>query len=388
MDYVKQPLAFKVKKVARYVRLYGVARTRIKVLAQLHMRRQLNTLPPRSTKLTARQTVGLIGCGNYAFGNIAYYLRKKHGAVIGAAMDLEPHRAASLAKEYGVPFHTGDADELIALPGIRLIYIASNHASHAEYAIKALQAGKHVYIEKPHVVTEDQLERLVAAMRTYPGKVFLGFNRPGSRFGEIILDRLRGESGSGMYNWFVAGHAIDPDHWYFKPEEGGRVLGNLCHWTDFVLRMAGNSAFPVRINPTRATRSDSDIAVTYVFPDETVAVITFSAKGHTFEGVAERLSAHKGDTLIAMEDYKWMRVDRREEKRMYVNRLRDHGHARNILAAYDSVHKDLPYDRAAEMEHIVNTAWFFLKTREALESSEPMVIDAYPLAPQTAGAGV
>ncbi len=52
-----------------------------------------------------------------------------------------------------------------------MIYIASNHASHAEYAIQALNTGKNVHIEKPHVVTEDQLERLCLAMSERKGKV-------------------------------------------------------------------------------------------------------------------------------------------------------------------------------------------------------------------------
>ena len=108
-----------------------------------------------------------------------------------------------------------------------------------------------------------------------------------------------------MYAWFVAGHAIDPDHWYFKPEEGGRVLGNLCHWTDFVYQMVPpQNRYPIKITPTRWEKSDCDIAVTYLFGDGTVAAITFSAKGHTFEGVRERFSAHRGDVLISLDDFK------------------------------------------------------------------------------------
>jgi hypothetical protein len=191
-----------------------------------------------------------------------------------------------------------------------------------------------------------------------------------------------------MYNWFVAGHAIDPDHWYFAPAEGGRVLGNLCHWTDFVFQMvnahgaangdANGAAFPVTINPTRARKADADIAVTYTFPDETVAVITFSAKGHTFEGVREHLSAHRGNCLIGMDDYESMVIEEREKKTRYRNVYRDHGHKRNILRAYESVTQLLPYDRNAVLRNVANTAWLFLKTREALEANTPLVVEAYP----------
>ena len=376
MDYTKAPLLFRIRKVLRYVRMYGPSRTHVKVLGQLHMKRSYATLPP-VRPVAANQRVGLIGCGNYSFSNIAYYLRKKHGAVIGAAMDADANRAASLAQRYGAAIHTTDAQKVIDEPNIRLIYIASNHASHAEYAIQALDRGKDVYIEKPHVVNEDQLRRLADAMTRNPGHVFLGFNRPDSRFGREILAALRAEEGAGMYNWFVAGHKIDPDHWYFRPEEGGRVLGNLCHWTDFVLRMTEPKGFPVRIVPTRAAKSDTDIVVTYTFPDETIALISFSAKGHTFEGVKEKLSAHKGDTLIAMDDYKTLTIEVREHKRTLVNAFRDHGHARNILAAYDVIFNGAPYDREAVRRHVLNTAHLFLGTKRALESNQQVTLEAY-----------
>src|ERR1022692_3668736 len=133
MDYLQQPLAFKLRKVWRYVQMYGHSRTYIKVRAQLHMRR-----PPKVLQAvrepTSGQSVGLIGCGNYAFSNIAYYLTHACGGVIGGCMDLDRNRAASLSRHYHVPLHTGSADELLANPAIRLVYIASNHASHAEYA--------------------------------------------------------------------------------------------------------------------------------------------------------------------------------------------------------------------------------------------------------------
>ena len=52
-----------------------------------------------------------------------------------------------------------------------------------------------------------------------------------------------------MISWFIAGHNIDSDHWYFNPKEGGRVLGNLSHWTDLTLNLIGlDQAFPCKIS--------------------------------------------------------------------------------------------------------------------------------------------
>jgi predicted dehydrogenase len=293
-------------------------------------------------------------------------------------MDSNINRAASMSKTYGIPVYSDDARVVVESPTIDLIYIASNHASHADYAIAALERGKNVYIEKPHVVSEKQLGALLSTMDRSPGRVSLGFNRPGSRFGRLILSTLELEDGPGMYTWFVAGHAIEPDHWYFAPKEGGRVLGNLCHWTDFVLRMAPAAQFPVEIRPTRGAKSDADIVVTYTFPDETIAVISFSAKGHTFEGVNEKLNAHRGKCLLSMDNYQTLVIDIGETRRRYSSLFRDHGHEANIIGAFDAVRNNIPVDRAATRRYIGDTGWLFLKTREALEANRPLTVSACP----------
>jgi len=377
MDYLRQPFLFKVKKVLRYVSLYGISRTYYKVLGQLHMRKTYNTHRARKSTIGKNQIIGLIGCGNYAFTTIAYFLNKRFGRIIAGCMDIDINHAASLAGHFKVPVYTTNEHEIIGNDTIQLVYVASNHATHAEYAIKVLERGKDVYIEKPHIVSEEQLTRLTRAMENSPGRVFLGFNRPGSRFGKIIRHCLDREVGPGIYNWFVAGHDIDPDHWYFKPEEGGRVLGNLCHWTDFVLRLTGNRAFPLEINPTRAARSDTDIAVAFTFADGTIAIITFSAKGHTFEGVKERFSAHKGNCLLTMDDFKTLQVELAGIKKRYRNLYRDHGHRQNIVSAAENVLNKLPYNRNEHLTHIRNTGLLFLKTKEALEQNKKIIVEGY-----------
>ena len=164
MDYLKAPVWFKIAKVARYVRLYGPRRTWLKIRAQLHMRR-----PYKGTSIVRRPAngaghVGLIGCGSFAYSTIGYYLKRNFGRVLRCAMDVDQGRACSLGAAYGAGYCTTSSKDVIDDPEIDLVYIASNHASHAEYAIEALGRGKTVHIEKPHVVSIDQLTRLCSAM--------------------------------------------------------------------------------------------------------------------------------------------------------------------------------------------------------------------------------
>lgn len=381
MDYTSAPLLFRVRKALRYVGLYGVRRTLVKVRGQYHMGKTYARLPANDIRPESKAHVGLIGCGNFGFSVIAYYLRKNYGPVIRGCMDIDVNKAASLFENYSACYYTSDADRIIADPKISLVFISSNHASHAEYAIKALQAGKDVHIEKPHVVTDDQLRRLCAAQEAAraAGKgriVSLGFNRPGSPFGTRMREQLWREDGELMQNWFIAGHEIAPDHWYFKEEEGGRVLGNLCHWTDLTYQMMPpERRFPIRIIPTRSAKSDCDIAVTYVFGDGSIAAITFSAKGHAFEGVKERYAAHRGNTLIAMDDFQRLVMDVGAEKQSWEPRSRDHGHEASIRRSYDTAAD--PAARGLDTAYVWEAGQLFLRTKEALEASRPLTLDAW-----------
>lgn len=377
MNYRSQSTMFKLRKILRYVKLYGPGRTYAKVRSEWHMRASIGARPRRQGAPTDHQTVAIVGCGNYSYSTIAHYLRKRYGSVVRMCMDSKLDRAISLGNYYNVPFVTTDAADIFGDEKVRLVYIASNHATHAEYAIAALSRGMNVYIEKPHVVNFGQLTRLVQAMEGSKGRVFLGFNRPCSRFGRLIQTELAQEEGPGMYNWFVAGHDIDPDHWYFNPEEGGRALGNMCHWTDFILSLvAVGERYPILINASGIAQDDSNNVVTFTFADGTIGVISFSAKRHLFEGVRERFSAHRGNRLIFMDDFQTLRVDCGSTTKRYLNWSRDQGHKANICAAYESVHQDKPYDQASSIAYVANTGSLFLKTHEALETGRPVMVEA------------
>lgn len=374
IDYVKTPLSFKVRKAARYIRLYGPLRTYYKIRGQYHMKRHYDVLPTIDKSRSSKAHIGILGAGNFGYSNIAYYLRKRYGNVLRAVMDVDAHRAASLFETYGLDYYTTDADEVINDPKVDLIYIASNHASHAEYAIAALKLNKSVHIEKPHVVRLDQLERLCAAMEQSTGTVGLGFNRPNSRIGQLIRDALSRQTGPTMLNWFVAGHAIEPDHWYFHEEEGGRVLGNLCHWTDLIYQCIPTDArYPITIRPTKTVGAENDLAVTYTFGDGSIAALTFSAKGHTFEGVRERFAAHRGNALIFMDDFQSLVIETNADKRDLSSVFRNHGHDTAIGYSYEAAKTG----HGLPVAYIWESGELFLRTKEALDSCKEIIVQAY-----------
>ncbi len=379
-DITQADFYIKIKKSIRYVWLYGIFRTLMKIKGQYHMmafdefdeQRWVN--PNCKSPDGLGRHVALIGCGLYSFSNISYYLAKVNRGFLRCAYDLQKNRALSLCKAYKGAYALADWREILSDPMVKIVFIASNHASHADYAIACIEAGKHVHIEKPHVVSQEQLDRLVSAMRSRPDvKVFLGYNRPRSRLFKQLQTVLSAETGPLMINWFVAGHALPDGHWYFNEKEGGRVLGNLSHWSDLTLHLVTlEKAFPCKIIPASPPDAKSDFVITVVFADQSCAAITFSAKGDTFEGVREILNIHKGNVLSTLTDFQKLTVDVIDKKTVVRLWHRDHGHEANFVhslagATADGVQGEV-------ISYVAATAKFVLAIRQAIDSGETVFL--------------
>jgi predicted dehydrogenase len=343
-DYLSASMGYKFRKIARYIRLFGLAATIAKSRAQFHMR-GVHSIPKSGTIPNTRcrnlsdtaRSVAFIGCGKFAYSVIGRHLSDVEPRFLRAAFDVDLGRAVSLCRRYGGAYATNQLSEILKDDAIDIVYVASNHASHAEYAAACLAAGKAVHIEKPHAVSRQQVHAVHVAMtRAGARPVFLGFNRPKSSHFGAVASALGREAGPYSVNWFIGGHEIDEDHWYYSPEEGGRVLGNLCHWLDASLHLVGEGFFPVVLHPSSPPGSKSDFVLTLHCGDGSIVVLTFSAKGHTFEGVREVLNVQRGGTLVLLRDFHETRISSGVKSRRFRTRHRDHGHAANICHSYNS----------------------------------------------------
>lgn len=370
MNYLETSIQYKVRKFLRYTRMYGLSRTWIKYISYKHEHGKL----PGSTfnKLNRNSVVSIVGAGKYSFAVVAYYMRKHGKYALRNVYDPNHDRRDNLARYYKGNI-ASSVEELLDEGGTKLLVIASNHYTHAPYAVQAIERGINVHIEKPHAVNFDQLNDLTIALKQNPEvKVNLGYNRPKSELAKILRDYLGQQEGSLVINWFVAGHEIEPDHWYFDEKEGGRVLGNLVHWIDYTMELIGlERAFPIQIIPTRAESSDSNIVVSYVFGDGSIATISFSAKGHTFDGVREYLNIHKGDLLVSMRDYKDLTVSVGSTKRKHILKYRDHGHRANVENSLGLIDGST---NGTSLEWVYYSGYLSLMTKKALDTNSPVSV--------------
>jgi len=332
----------KIKKVLKYTYMYGASRTLIKVKGHYHMQKEYDSLPKKSLK-TKNKTVGIIGCGNHAFTDIAYFLRKNRGNIIGSSMDIDKNKAISLANEYKAYHYTTDVSEMLDDKNIELVYIVSNHATHTPYAIKALKKNKDVFIEKPISINMEQYSDLVNTVRLSKNSVYVGYNRPFSPAIEIIKPYIT--ENSITLNCFIIGHKLPDNHWYRNSSEGSRVVSNLGHWIDLSthLIMSRNSVpknFNLTLLSANTKHKDDDFVLTIKTDFDDLIVLTFSTRSDPFEGVMENISFQNEKIIARIEDFRKMTIW--DENKKIVKRFipKDAGHEKSVLQPFSKNKRD------------------------------------------------
>jgi len=292
-------------------------------------RRTLPLSPPRPPRRRALG-VSCLGAGNYVRAVLFHHLRRSADVRVRGVMDIRPEVAAVQGHALGAAFCTTDPAAVLDDAATDLVLIASDHASHADYAVAALRAGKTVHLEKPPVVTREQLDRLLACLRTAPRpRLHLGYNR---RFAPAVTElerRLDPLEGPTFVTCAVSGYRLSRAHWYNWPNQGTRVAGNLVHWIDLGYRLTGRRRpvwVEVSVPATPAAADGDPIALGAEFDDGSRVTIRFSSAGDETFGVRERLDVKRQDFTAEIDDFRTLRLARRgqEERHRY---RRDKGYA-------------------------------------------------------------
>ncbi|HEX6364027.1 MAG TPA: Gfo/Idh/MocA family oxidoreductase [Albitalea sp.] len=291
------------RRFARFVSIYGPGRSLFKAAGRLRL------ALPSLARRAATPDIGIIGCGQFAYATIGYFLHRAFGRRIAACHDIDPRARDSLAAGLGVPRACASADELLATPGLRTVYVASNHASHAPYAAAALARGLDVVVEKPVAVSEAQLVALLRARRRSAGRLFAGYNRPFSAAVRDLREHVRIDPHGGLsLHCFVSGHRLGPDHWYRRPEEGTRVCGNLGHWLDLFVHLLAWRGLPDRLDVSATWADDAEpddnLCVTIRSDRADLFSVMLTSRCEPYEGINETIHFQHADTICKIDDFR------------------------------------------------------------------------------------
>lgn len=328
-----------LRKLWRFMTIYGLCRTLFKASGRLRCGRAW-WLGVRTRR---NRDIGVIGCGQFAYATIGYVIATRLGLRIRGAYDPDAHALSTFASFYGAEA-LASGEEVISAPGTRVLYIASNHASHAEYAIKALNAGHDVYCEKPLAVTEESFARLLIARTAAQGKLFAGYNRPFSAAVRELRELCRDIGGPLTLACTIQGHVLAPDHWYRRPEEGTRICGNVGHWLDLMVHIRSWNGLPKdwRIDCAWSNPEvrDDDLTIVLTSSAGDLVTITLTARAEPFEGISETIMLQWGGVAATIDDFRRMTVQVGPHRRQRRYWPKDVGHASAILQPFDKNTRD------------------------------------------------
>jgi len=202
--------------------------------------------------------IGAIGAGLFAQSVVFPILRSLPGARLVAVASATGRSARHAAERFGFARATSDADAILSDDSIDAVLVATRHDTHASLAARALDAGKHVFIEKPVALDEDGLAMLQEAIARHPDRVVaVGFNRRFAPLARRVERALAGRNGPICVDYLVNAGAIPPDHWTQDPAiGGGRIVGEGCHFIDFIRWLADSPIVRVHAVSARCDRID------------------------------------------------------------------------------------------------------------------------------------
>ena len=232
--------------------------------------------------------VGLVGAGNLAKWEHLPNIAKIDGIRLRAVYSASGARGKSYAKRFGAEFACTDFDELLRDPKIDAILVASRHQHHADQVIRALKAGKHVFVEKPLALTEDECRRIVAAVRESGRELTVGFNRRFAPFYVKLKQQLRGRTGPAIVTVRMNSPGLVGDFWAANPEHGGALVGEGCHFVDLMTWLLDSE--PVRVSaytlPTGRSEpiGENNIVASFQFADGSIGNFTYCTIGSKTSG--------------------------------------------------------------------------------------------------------
>jgi predicted dehydrogenase len=290
-------------------------------------------LPP------AAHSAAVIGAGNFAT-RVLIPAMQAAGVRLRTIASGGGTSGAVAGKKFGFERATTDVEAALADPAVDTVYLLTRHDTHARLAVRALEAGKHVFVEKPLALTEEELDAVAEAARASGRMVMVGFNRRFAPLAARVAGYLRGRAGPLSVVATVNAGAIPRDHWTQDPAVGGgRIVGEALHWMDLARSFVGAPITGVHATPARdaSGRAVDDVAhLALTFADGSTAVVHYLASGAK-SYPKERIECFWDGKTVAIDN--WRRLRRFGVPGRWLERggAMDKGHAAEIAAWHAAV---------------------------------------------------
>ena len=255
-------------------------------------------------------SIAFIGSGNYASG-VLIPAFKEAGAYLASVASAGGVSGMHAGKKYGFDETTTDTSKLFKDPNVDALVITTRHDSHARFVLQALEAGKHLFVEKPLCVTLEELNEIELVYTRLEEQdraplVMVGFNRRFSPHLQKIKSLLTEVSGPKSFVMTVNAGEIPSDHWVQDAKiGGGRIIGEGCHFID-LLRFLADCPIITRSRAAMNSAPSDTMSLQLGFADGSIGTVHYFANGcKSFP--KERLEVFAAGRVLQMDNFRKLR---------------------------------------------------------------------------------
>lgn len=251
--------------------------------------------------------VGIVGAGGFAKTKLMPIVSKLKNACINAIVDADVANSISVSKTYGVAQALTHDDELFQQDLVDAVVISTPHKYHCQQALKALQNGKAVFLEKPMVTDFEQLDQLHSFLQKNSTIPFcVDYNRSFAPFMQKIKRVLEKRNAPFVAHYRMNAGYIAKEHWVQSEVGAGRIIGEACHIIDLFCFLTDSQPRAVSVEAMHASRGDvfptDNFSAQISFEDGSICTLLYTALGHADVG-KERMEIFFDSKAIVMQDY-------------------------------------------------------------------------------------
>jgi polar amino acid transport system substrate-binding protein len=281
--------------------------------------------------------VAFIGAGSYAQSNLLPHFARSSDIVLTHVVTNSGVTSKRVAERFRFQGCLGDAGQVLGDARSDLLCIATRHDSHGKFVVAGLRAGKFVFVEKPLALTVDDLFNIEEAARASRRWLMVGYNRRFSKLAAKLKQRIGGRV-MGMTYRINCG-VIPANSWiHDKAVGGGRIVGEVCHFVDFMTFMCSSvptEVFAYVVNDPKGLHDN--VCMQLKFANGSVGSLQYFSGGSS-EMPKERFEVFADGECAAIDDYRHMTI---YGKKSEVHKLRnqDKGQAQMVEALLSAIKK-------------------------------------------------